>query len=191
MLTFDKKHLPIIASLIITATTILVAEEPPAVQPTLPDGIFLTFNFGDHLLAVNEKRDQLIDNGQLSWYRYPGFSYTQPNYWYFINGSKQPFAVHMSYVDFELSEIKLISSNNYENTEALRDIYVRKYGLDYNQGASGLGFSYTWLVDKLKVTISRRNKGRGDCVIHYSINLLQMENTFGNLFGMETNYDEL
>jgi hypothetical protein len=191
LLTFDKKHLPIIASLIITATTILVAEEPPAVQSTLPDGIFLTFNFGDHLLAVNEKRDQLIDNGQLSWYRYPGFSYTQPNYWYFINGSKQPFAVHMSYVDFELSEIKLISSNNYENIEALRDIYVRKYGLDYSQEASGLGFSYTWLVDKLKVTISRRNKGRGDCVIHYSINLLQMENTLGNLFGMETNYDEL
>jgi hypothetical protein len=191
LLTFDKKHLPIIASLIITATTILVAEEPPAVQPTLPDGIFLTFNFGDHLLAVNEKRDQLIDNGQLTWYRYPGFSYTQPNYWYFINGSKEPFAVHMSYVDFELSEIKLISSNNYENIEALRDIYVRKYGLDYSQEASGLGFSYTWLVDKLKVTISRRNKGRGDCVIHYSINLLQMENTFGNLFGMETNYDEL
>ena len=191
MLTFDRKHLPIITLLIITASAILTAEEPPAVQPTLPDGIFLTFNFGDHLLAVNKKRDQLIDNGQLSWYRYPGFSYTQPNYWYFVNGSKEPFAVHMSYVDFELSEIKLISSNNYENTETLRDIYVRKYGLDYSQEASGLGFSYTWLVDKLKVTISRRNKGRGDCVIHYSINLLQMENTFGNLFGMETNYDEL
>jgi len=191
VLTFDRKHLPIITLLIITASAILTAEEPPAVQPTLPDGIFLTFNFGDHLLAVNKKRDQLIDNGQLSWYRYPGFSYTQPNYWYFINGSKEPFAVHMSYVDFELSEIKLISSNNYENTETLRDIYVRKYGLDYSQEASGLGFSYTWLVDKLKVTISRRNKGRGDCVIHYSINLLQMENTFGNLFGMETNYDEL
>ena len=191
MLTFDRKHLPIITLLIITASAILTAEEPPAVQPTLPDGIFLTFNFGDHLLAVNKKRDQLIDNGQLSWYRYPGFSYTQPNYWYFVNGSKEPFAVHMSYVDFELSEIKLISSNNYENTETLRDIYVRKYGLDYSQEASGLGFSYTWLVDKLKVTISRRNKGRGDCVIHYSINLLQMENIFGNLFGMETNYDEL
>ena len=191
MLTFDRKHLPIIALLIITASAILTAEEPPAVQPTLPDGIFLTFNFGDHLLAVNKKRDQLIDNGQLSWYRYPGFSYTQPNYWYFVNGSKEPFAVHMSYVDFELSEIKLISSNNYENTETLRDIYVRKYGLDYSQEASGLGFSYTWLVDKLKVTISRRNKGRGDCVIHYSIHSLQMENILGNLFGMETNYDEL
>ncbi len=191
MLTFDRKHLPIITLLIITASAILTAEEPPAVQPTLPDGIFLTFNFGDHLLAVNKKRDQLIDNGQLSWYRYPGFSYTQPNYWYFVNGSKEPFAVHMSYVDFELSEIKLISSNNYENTETLRDIYVRKYGLDYSQEASGLGFSYTWLVDKLKVTISRRNKGRGDCVIHYSIHSLQMENILGNLFGMETNYDEL
>jgi len=191
VLTFDRKHLPIIALLIITASAILTAEEPPAVQPTLPDGIFLTFNFGDHLLAVNKKRDQLIDNGQLSWYRYPGFSYTQPNYWYFVNGSKEPFAVHMSYVDFELSEIKLISSNNYENTETLRDIYVRKYGLDYSQEASGLGFSYTWLVDKLKVTISRRNKGRGDCVIHYSIHSLQMENILGNLFGMETNYDEL
>ena len=191
MLTFDRKHLPIITLLIITASAILTAEEPPAVQPTLPDGIFLTFNFGDHLLAVNKKRDQLIDNGQLSWYRYPGFSYTQPNYWYFVNGSKEPFAVHMSYVDFELSEIKLISSNNYENTETLRDIYVRKYGLDYSQEASGLGFSYTWLVDKLKVTINRRNKGRGDCVIHYSIHSLQMENILGNLFGMETNYDEL
>ena len=191
MLTFDRKHLPIITLLIITASAILTAEEPPAVQPTLPDGIFLTFNFGDHLLAVNKKRDQLIDNGQLSWYRYPGFSYTQPNYWYFVNGSKEPFAVHMSYVDFELSEIKLISSNNYENTETLRDIYVRKYGLDYSQEASGLGFSYTWLVDKLKVTISRRNRGRGDCVIHYSIHSLQMENILGNLFGMEKNYDEL
>ena len=191
MLTFYRKHLPIITLLIITASAILTAEESPAVRSTLSDGIFLTFNFGDHLLAVHKKRDQLIDNGQLSWYRYPGFSYTQPNYWYIVNGIEEPFAVHMSYVDYQLSEIKLISSNNYENTEALRDIYVRKYGLDYNQEASGLGFSYTWLVEKLKVTISRRNKGRGDCVIHYSINLLQMENTFGNLFGMETNYDEL
>ena len=188
MLTFDRKHLPIITLLIITASAILTAEEPPAVQPTLPDGIFLTFNFGDHLLAVNKKRDQLIDNGQLSWYRYPGFSYTQPNYWYFINGSKEPFAVHMSYVDFELSEIKLISSNNYENTEALRDIYVRKYGLDYNQGASGLGFSYTWLVDKLKVTISRRNKGRGDCVIHYSINPIQLENVLDDFSDTDLNF---
>ena len=191
MLTFDRKHLPIITLLIITASAILTAEEPPAVQPTLPDGIFLTFNFGDHLLAVNKKRDELIDNGQLSWYRYPGFSYTQPNYWYFVNGSKEPFAVHMSYVDFELSEIKLISSNNYENTETLRDIYVRKYGLDYSQEASGLGFSYTWLVDKLKVTISRRNKGRGDCVIHYSMNPIQMENVLDDFSGIEINVDEI
>jgi len=191
MLTFDRKPLPIITLLIIGMTVILTAEESPAVRSTLSDGIFLTFNFGDHLLAVHEKRDQLIDNGQLSWYRYPGFSYTQPNYWYIVNGIEEPFAVHMSYVDYQLSEIKLISSNNYENTEALRDIYVRKYGLDYNQEASGLGFSYTWLVDKLKVTISRRNKGRGDCVIHYSIHSLQMENILGNLFGMEKNYDEL
>jgi len=191
MLTFDRKPLPIITLLIIGMTVILTAEESPAVRSTLSDGIFLTFNFGDHLLTVHKKRDQLIDNGQLSWYRYPGFSYTQPNYWYIVNGIEEPFAVHMSYVDYQLSEIKLISSNNYENTEALRDIYVRKYGLDYNQEASGLGFSYTWLVDKLKVTISRRNKGRGDCVIHYSIHSLQMENILGNLFGMETNYDEL
>jgi len=191
MLTFDRKPLPIITLLIIGMTVILTAEESPAVRSTLSDGIFLTFNFGDHLLTVHKKRDQLIDNGQLSWYRYPGFSYTQPNYWYIVNGIEEPFAVHMSYVDYQLSEIKLISSNNYENTEALRDIYVRKYGLDYNQEASGLGFSYTWLVDKLKVTISRRNKGRGDCVIHYSIHSLLMENILGNLFGMETNYDEL
>jgi len=151
----------------------------------------LTFNFGDHLLTVNEKRDQLIDNGQLSWYRYPGFSYTQPNYWYIVNGIEEPFAVHMSYVDYQLSEIKLISSNNYENTEALRDIYVRKYGLDYNQEASGLGFSYTWLVDKLKVTISRRNKGRGDCVIHYSINPLQIDNAFDGLSGIRIHIDKI
>ena len=188
MLTFDREHLSIIALLIITASAILTAEEPPAVQLPLPDGIFLTFNFGDHLLAVNKKRDQLIDNGQLSWYRYPGFSYTQPNYWYFVNGSKEPFAVHMSYVDFELSEIKLISSNNYENTETLRDIYVRKYGLDYSQEASGLGFSYTWLVDKLKVTISRRNKGRGDCVIHYSINPIQLENVLDDFSDTDLNF---
>ena len=137
------------------------------------------------------KRDQLIDNGQLSWYRYPGFSYTQPNYWYIVNGIEEPFAVHMSYVDYQLSEIKLISSNNYENTEALRDIYVGKYGLDYNQEASGLGFSYTWLVDKLKVTISRRNKGRGDCVIHYSINPLQIDNSFDGLSGIRINIDKI
>ena len=176
MLTLDRKHLSIIILLIIAATTILTAEEPTLIEPNLPDGIFLAFNFGDHLLAVNEKTDQLIDNGQLSWYRYPGFSYTKPNYWYFVKGIKEPFAVHMSYVDYELSEIKLISSNNYENTEAIRDIYVRKYGLEYNQEASGLGFSYTWVLDKLKVAITRRNNGRGDCVIHYSINRVQMEN---------------
>ena len=172
-------------------TIILAAEESPAVRSTLPDGIFLAFNFNDHLLTVNEKRDQLIDNGQLSWYRYPGFSYTKPNYWYFVKGIKEPFAVHMSYVDYELSEIKLISSNNYENTEELRDIYVRKYGLDYNQEPLGLGFSYTWLVDEMKVTISRKNKGRGDCVIHYSINPIQMENVLDNLSGMEINVDEI
>ena len=141
MLAFDRKPLPIITLLIIGMTVILTAEESPTIQSTLSDGIFLKFNFGDHLLAVHDKRDQLIDNGQLSWYRYPGFSYTQPNYWYIVNGIEEPFAVHMSYVDYQLSEIKLISSNNYENTEALRDIYVRKYGLDYNQEASGLGFS--------------------------------------------------
>jgi len=191
MLTFDRKALPIITLIIIGMTVILTAEESPAVRSTLPDGIFLTFNFGDHLLTVNEKRDQLIDNGQLNWYRYPGFSYTQPNYWYFINGIKEPFAMHMSYVDYELSEIKLISSNNYENTEALRDIYVRKYGLDYYQEHSGLGFSYTWLVDEMKVTISRKNKGRGDCVIHYSMNPIQMENVLDDLSGMEINVDEI
>ena len=189
MQIFDKKPLTIIALIIIVTSTILSAKEPSAVQPTLPDGIFLAFNFGNHLLTVNEKRDQLIDNGQLSWYRYPGFSYTQPNYWYIVNGIEEPFAVHMSYVDYKLSEIKLISSNNYENTEALRDIYVRKYGLDYNQEASGLGFSYTWLLDRLKVTISRRNKGRGDCVIHYSINPIQIGNALDDLPSMETNVD--
>ena len=172
-------------------TVILPAEESPAVRLTLSEGNFLTFNFGDHLLTVNEKRDQLIDNGQLSWYRYPGFSYTQPNYWYIVNGIEEPFAVHMSYVDYQLSEIKLISSNNYENTEALRDIYVRKYGLDYNQEASGLGFSYTWLVDTLKVTISRRKKGRGDCIIQYSINPHQIDNSFGDLSDMEINIDNI
>ena len=191
MLTFDRKALPIITLLIIGMTVILTAEESPAIQSTLSDGIFLTFNFGDHLLAVHDKRDQLIDNGQLSWYRYPGFSYTQPNYWYIVNGIEEPFAVHMSYVDYQLSEIKLISSNNYENTEALREIYVRKYGLDYNKEASGLGFSYTWLVDKLKVTISRRNKGRGDCVIHYSINPLQIDNAFDDLSGIRINVDKI
>ena len=74
MLTFDRKPLPIITLLIIGMTVILTAEESPAVRSTLSDGIFLTFNFGDHLLTVNEKRDQLIGNGQLSCYRYPGFS---------------------------------------------------------------------------------------------------------------------
>ena len=172
MLTFDRKALPIITLLSIVMTVVLTAEEPSVANQTLPNGIFLTFNFGDHLLTVNEKRNQLIDNGQLSWYRYPGYSYTKPNYWYFVKGIKEPFAVHMSYVDYELSEIKLISSNNYENTEELRDIYIRKYGLDYNQEHLGLGFSYTWLVEEMKVTISRKNKGRGDCVIHYSICVL-------------------
>ena len=191
MLTFDRKALPIITLLIIGMTVILTAEESPAVRSTLPDGIFLTFNFNDHLLTVNEKRDQLIDNGQLSWYRYPGFSYTKPNYWYFVKGIKEPFAVHMSYVDYELSEIKLISSNNNENTEALRDIYVRKYGLDYYQEHLGLGFSYTWLVDEMKVTISRKNKGRGDCVIHYSMNPIQMENVLDDFSGIEINVDEI
>ena len=183
--------LPILALLIICLTVILPAEESPSVRSTLADGVLLTFNFGDHLLTVNDKRDQLIDNGQLSWYRYPGFSYTQPNYWYIVNGIEEPFALHMSYIDYQLTEIKLISSNNYENTEALRDIYIRKYGLDYNQEASGLGFSYTWLVDTLKVTISRRNKGRGDCIIHYSINPLQIDNSFGDLSGMEINIDNI
>ena len=183
--------LPILTLLIICVTVILPAEESPTVRSPLSDGILLTFNFGDHLLTVNDKRDQLIDNGQLSWYRYPGFSYTQPNYWYIVNGIEEPFALHMSYIDYQLTEIKLISSNNYENTEALRDIYIRKYGLDYNQEASGLGFSYTWLVDTLKVTISRRNKGRGDCIIHYSINPLQIDNSFGDLSDMEINIDNI
>ena len=191
MLTLDRKHLSIIILLIIAATTILTAEEPTLIQPNLPDGIFLAFIFGDHLLAVNEKTDQLIVYGQLSWYRYPGFSYTQPNYWYIVNAIKEPFAVHMSYVDYELSEIKLISSNNYENTEELRDIYVRKYGLDYNQEHLGLGFSYTWLVDEMKVTISRKNKGRGDCVIHYSMNPIQMENVLDDFSDIEINVDEI
>ena len=191
MLTFDRKALPIITLLIIGMTVVLTAEEPSVAHPTLPNGIFLTFNFGDHLLTVNEKRNQLIDNGQLSWFRYPGFSYTKPNYWYFVKGIKEPFAVHMSYVDYELSEIKLISSNNYENTEELRDIYVRKYGLDYNQEHLGLGFSYTWLVDEMKVTISRKNKGRGDCVIHYSMNPIQMENVLDDFSGIEINVDEI
>ena len=172
-------------------TVVLTAEEPSVSHQTLPNGIFLTFNFGDHLLTVNEKRNQLIDNGQLSWYRYPGYSYTKPNYWYFVKGIKEPFAVHMSYVDYELSEIKLISSNNYENTEELRDIYIRKYGLDYNQEHLGLGFSYTWLVDEMKVTISRKNKGRGDCVIHYSMNPIQMENVLDDFSDIEINVDEI
>ena len=191
MLTFDRKALPIITLLIIVMTVVLTAEEPSVANQTLPNGIFLTFNFGDHLLTVNEKRNQLIDNGQLSWYRYPGYSYTKPNYWYFVKGIKEPFAVHMSYVDYELSEIKLISSNNYENTEELRDIYIRKYGLDYNQEHLGHGFSYTWMVEEMKVTISRKNKGRGDCVIHYSMNPIQMENVLDDLSGMEINVDEI
>ena len=191
MLIFNRKALPNITLLIIGMTVVLTAEEPSVAHPTLPNGNFLTFNFGDHLLTVNEKRNQLIDNGQLSWYRYPGFSYTKPNYWYFVKGIKEPFAVHMSYVDYELSEIKLISSNNYENTEELRDIYVRKYGLDYNQEHLGLGFSYTWLVDEMKVTISRKNKGRGDCVIHYSMNPIQMENVLDDFSDIEINVDEI
>ena len=191
MLIFNRKALPNITLLIIGMTVVLTAEEPSVAHPTLPNGNFLTFNFGDHLLTVNEKRNQLIDNGQLSWYRYPGFSYTKPNYWYFVKGIKEPFEVHMSYVDYELSEIKLISSNNYENTEELRDIYVRKYGLDYNHEHLGLGFSYTWLVDEMKVTISRKNKGRGDCVIHYSMNPIQMENVLDDFSDIEINVDEI
>jgi hypothetical protein len=60
--------------------------------------------------------------------------------------------------------------------------------LDYSQEASGLGFSYTWLVDKLKVTISRRNKGRGDCVIHYSINPIQLENVLDDFSDTDLNF---
>ena len=101
MLIFNRKALPNITLLIIGMTVVLTAEEPSVAHPTLPNGIFLRFNFGDHLLTVNEKRNQLIDNGQLSWYRYPGYSYTKPNYWYFVKGIKEPFEVHMSYVDYE------------------------------------------------------------------------------------------
>ena len=75
----------------------------------------------------------------------------------------------MSYINNKLTDIKLISSNNYENVEGIKDIYIRKYGLDYVKEASGLGFSYTWLFNSIKVTIGRRNNGRGDCMIHYSI----------------------
>ena len=132
-------------------------------------GVFLNFNFGDHYVDVKEKRNYNIDIGKLTWYRYPAFSYVEPTYWYFINGSKEPFALNMKYVNDELYDIKLISLNNYENVDEIKEIYIRKYGLDFVKGASGLGYSYTWLVNNIKVTIGRNNKGRGDCIIHYSI----------------------
>ena len=133
------------------------------------EGIFLKFNFGDHYVDVKEKRNYCIDTGELTWHRYPGFSYTKPTFWYFIDGEQEPFSLNMSYINNKLTDIKLISSNNYENVEGIKDIYIRKYGLDYVKEASGLGFSYTWLFNSIKVTIGRRNNGRGDCMIHYSI----------------------
>ena len=133
------------------------------------EGIFLKFNFGDHYVDVKEKRNYYIDTGELTWHRYPGFRYTKPTFWYFIDGEQEPFSLNMSYINNKLTDIKLISSNNYENVEGIKDIYIRKYGLDYVKEASGLGFSYTWLFNSIKVTIGRRNNGRGDCMIHYSI----------------------
>ena len=132
-------------------------------------GVFLNFNFGDHYVDVKEKRNYNIDIGELTWYRYPAFSYVEPTYWYFINGTREPFALNMRYVNDVLYDIRLISSNNYENVDEIKEIYIRKYGLDYIKKASGLGYSYTWLVNKIKVTIGRNNKGRGDCIIHFSI----------------------
>ena len=133
------------------------------------EGVFLNFNFGDHYVDVKEKRNYYIDTGELTWYRYPAFSYTKPTYWYFIDGVNEPFALNMSYINNELYDIKLISSNNYENVDEIKEIYIRKYGLEYVKEASGLGYSYTWMVNNIKVTIDRKNKGRGDCIMHYSI----------------------
>ena len=132
-------------------------------------GVFLNFDFGDHYIDVKEKRNYNIDIGELTWYRYPAFSYVEPTYWYFVNGAREPFALNIGYVNDELYDIKLISLNNYENVDEIKEIYIRKYGLDYVKKASGLGYSYTWLVNNIKVTIGRNNKGRGDCIIHYSI----------------------
>ena len=53
--------------------------------------------------------------------------------------------------------------------DEIKEIYIRKYGLEYVKEASGLGYSYTWMINNIKVTIDRKNKGRGDCIIHYSI----------------------
>ena len=130
---------------------------------------FLNFTFGDYYIDVKEKRNHSIDIGELTWYRYPGFSYTKPTYWYFINGTNEPFSLNMGYVNNQLNDIKLISSNNYENIENVKDIYVRKYGVEFIRKASGLGYSYTWLINNMKVTIDRKNGGRGDCIIHYSV----------------------
>ena len=46
---------------------------------------------------------------------------------------------------------------------------MRKYGVEFIRKASGLGYSYTWLINNMKVTIDRKNGGRGDCTIHYSV----------------------
>ena len=129
--------------------------------------VFLNFNFGDYYLDVKEKRDLCIDSGELTWLRYPGFTFTEPTYWYFINGVKEPFALNISYVKNQLYDIKLISSNNYENIDKIKEIYIRKYGLEFVKEASGLGYSYTWLIKNMKIRIDRINKGRGACFIHY------------------------
>ena len=50
------------------------------------ESVFLNFNFGEHYVDVKEKRNYYIDTGELTWYRYPAFSYTKPAYWYFIDG---------------------------------------------------------------------------------------------------------
>ena len=67
-------------------------------------------------------------------------------------------------IDGFFTKVRIVFS-----VEGIKDIYIRKYGLDYVKEASGLGFSYTWLFNSIKVTIGRRNNGRGDCMIHYSI----------------------
>ena len=157
------------------------AENHDNYQKVSKEFVFLNFNFGDHYVVVKEKRNISIDTGELTWYRYPGFSYTKPTYWYFINGVVEPFSLNMGYVNNELYDLKLISSNNYESIEPIKDIYVRKYGIEFIKEASGLGFSYTWLVNNMKVKIDRTNGGRGDCIIHYSIiDDDQIESIFSN-----------
>ena len=57
MLTFDRKALPIITLLSIVMTVVLTAEEPSVANQTLPNGIFLTFNFGC-LLYTSDAADE-------------------------------------------------------------------------------------------------------------------------------------